>query len=298
VLGATTEALHLEPESGGGANDAVFRTESNDLLQIFFRGLGQFKVLTAAEERALAIRIEDGDDDARTTLIQHNLRLLVSVVKRYRGQGLAFSDLIQEGYFGLIRAVDKFDYRRGGKFSTYATVWIRQSALHALASHADAIAVPDQVRTRRNHVDRATAEFAAAKGRDPTPDELEVETGIAADDVREALTTARVTGSLDADNHGFGAFVLTVADTHAVDPVDEAERERTRRLTREVLDTMPRLERKVLELRLTDPHGTRSRSQVGAMLGLSRGRVAVIEADAMTNLRRRLAAVAATFEAI
>jgi DNA-directed RNA polymerase sigma subunit (sigma70/sigma32) len=158
--------------------------------------------------------------------------------------------------------------------------------------------VPDNVRSRRNVVDRAAAEFAAANGRDPTAAELEQETGIAADDVRDALTRGRVTRSLDAEDHGFGASVLNVVDPEASDPTDEAERQRRRRLTREVLDTMPRLEREVLELRLTDPHGTRSRSQVGAILGLSRGRVALIEADAMVSLRRRLAAAAATFEAI
>jgi RNA polymerase primary sigma factor len=270
--------------------------EPSSLLGIFFREIGRFEVLTAAEERALAIRIEGGDEEARLALIQHNLRLLVSVVKRYRWQGLAFSDLIQEGYFGLIRAVDKFDYRRGGKFSTYATIWIRQSALRALGAHADAIAVPDQIRSRRNLVDRASAEFAAANGRDPSIEELERETGIAAADVREALTTARVTRSLDADVNGFGASVLSVVDPDAIDPTDEAERGRTRRLTREALDAMPRLEREVLELRLTDPQGTRSRSEVAAVLGLSRGRVAIIEADAIANLRRRLAAVVTTAE--
>jgi RNA polymerase primary sigma factor len=270
--------------------------ESASLLDVFFREIRRFDVLTTAEERALAIRIEGGDEDARTTLIQHNLRLLVSVVKRYRGQGLAFSDLIQEGYFGLIRAVDKFDYRRGGKFSTYATIWIRQSALRALSAHGDAIAVPDQVRSRRNVVDRAAAEFAAAKGRAPSVEELERDTGIGADDVREALTTARVTRSLDADVNGFGAAALNVVDSQASDPLDEVERERIRRLTREVLDMMPRLEREVLELRLTDPKGTRSRSEVATMLGVSRGRVAIIEADAISNLRRRVAAFVATIE--
>lgn len=270
--------------------------EAASLLDVFFRDIRRFDVLTAAEERALAIRIEGGDEEARTTLIQHNLRLLVSVVKRYRGQGLAFSDLIQEGYFGLIRAVDMFDHRRRGKFSTYATIWIRQSALRALGAHGDAIAVPDQVRSRRNVVDRAAAEFAAAKGRDPSVEELERDTGIAADDVREALNTARVTLSLDAEVNGFGALVLNVADSQASDPLDEAERERTRRVTREALDMMPPLERDVLELRLTDPKGPRSRTEVAAMLGLSRGRVAIIEADAISNLRRRLAAFVATTE--
>jgi RNA polymerase sigma factor (sigma-70 family) len=220
----------------------------------------------------------------------------VSVVKRYRGQGLAFSDLIQEGYFGLIRAVDKFDHRRGGKFSTYATIWIRQSALRALSAHGDAIAVPDHIRSRRNVVDRAAAEFAAAHGRDPTIEELQRDTGIAVNDVREALATARVTRSLDADVNGFGASVLNIVDDLAADPVDEAERERARRLTREVLDAMPRLERQVVELRLTQPEGTRSRSEVAATLGLSRGRVAIIEAEAIATLRKRLAGVAATVE--
>jgi RNA polymerase primary sigma factor len=270
--------------------------EPSSLLDVFFRDIRRFDVLTTAEERALALRIEEGDEEARTLLIKHNLRLLVSVVKRYRGQGLAFSDLIQEGYFGLIRAVDKFDHRRGGKFSTYATIWIRQSALRALAAHGDAIAVPDHIRSRRNVVDRASAEFAAAHGRDPTVDELQRDTGIAGNDIREALATARVTRSLDADVNGYGASVLNIVDDLAADPVDEADRERASRLTREVLDAMPRLERQVLELRLTQPDGTRSRSEVAAALGLSRGRVAIIEAEAISILRRRLAGVVATVE--
>jgi RNA polymerase primary sigma factor len=270
--------------------------ESASLLALFFRDISRFAVLTAAEERALAIRIEEGDEDAKTRLIQHNLRLLVSVVKRYRGQGVAFSDLIQEGYFGLTRAVEKFDYRRGGKFSTYATIWIRQAALRALGAHGDAIAVPDHVRSRRNVVDRAAAEFAAAHGRHPTVYDLERETGISAEDVREAQNAARVTGSLDAEVNGLGASMLRVVDTLASDPVDEAERERATRLTREALDAMPRLDREVIELRLTQQEGPRSRSEVGAMLGLSRGRVAIIEADAVAALRRRLADVVAEVE--
>jgi RNA polymerase primary sigma factor len=195
-----------------------------------------------------------------------------------------------------VRAVEKFDHRRGGKFSTYATIWIRQSALRALSAHADAIAVPDHIRSRRNVVDRVAAEFMAANGRDPTVTELQKETGIPAVDVREALTTARITRSLDADINGVDSWVLAVEDDLAPDPVDEAERSRTRRAVREVLDAMPPLEREVLELRLGHPDGARSRSEVAAALGLSRGRVAIIEADATAVIRKRLADFAGTVD--
>jgi RNA polymerase primary sigma factor len=288
--------VERDVEWSTATHEASSGFEKSSLLDVFFREIRRFDVLTAAEERALAIRIEAGDEDARNALIKHNLRLLVSVVKRYRGQGLAFADLIQEGYFGLIRAVDKFDHRRGGKFSTYATIWIRQSALRALSAHADAIALPDHIRSRRNSVDRAAAEFMAAHGRDPTVEELHTETGIAVADVREALTTARVTRSLDADVGGFGASILSIVDDLAADPVDEAERARTRSAVREVLDTMPFLEREVVERRHAHPDGTRSRSEVAASLGLSRGRVAIIEAEAMAIIRGRLADLVDTVE--
>jgi RNA polymerase primary sigma factor len=292
-----SDSAVTEEELDALADGEAFVVEPTTVLDTFFRDIRGFAVLTAAEERALAIRIENGDEEARALLIQHNLRLLVSVVKRYRGHGLAFADLIQEGYFGLIRAVDKFDHRRGGKFSTYATIWIRQAALRALSAHGDAIAIPGHIRSRRNMVDRAAAEFAAANGRDPTVDELQKMTAIPANEVREAMTSARVTRSLDADVNGVGPSILRIVDDSVPDPADEAERERMRRATREALETITPLEREVLELRLGHADGvTRSRSEVAAKLGLSRGRVAIIETDALETLRRRLSNVAVTIE--
>jgi RNA polymerase primary sigma factor len=283
-------------ESVRDDGDALLGPAEPLSLNAFFRDIRGFSVLTRAEERELAIRIESGDADARTELVNHNLRLLVSVVKRYRGQGLAFSDLIQEGYFGLVRAAEKFDYRRGGKFSTYATIWIRQAALRALAAHGDAIAIPDHVRSRRNVVDRAAAEFTTAHGREPTIEDLHGATGMTRQELREVIAAPRVTSSLDADVDGRSPILAVIADDLSLDPAEEAERQRIRYEVRAVLDTMGPLQRQVVELRLCQPQGDIPRTEVAAKLGLSRGRVALIEAEALAILRLRLANVVGASE--
>jgi RNA polymerase primary sigma factor len=269
-----------------GRRDAA---AGSDILDGFFRQISQFDVLTAEQERALAVRIEKGDRAAKTELIQHNLRLLVSVVKRYRGQGLSFPDLIQEGYFGLSRAAEKFDHRRGHKFSTYATVWIRQATLRALAAHADTIALPEHIRSRRNSLDRAAADFRTGRGREPTVEELEAATSISAEQIRASLATPRATGSLDAEIGESVAKILSVVDETAPDPADEAERQRRRRAAQEVLETITPLERAILHLRFgyggAEPV---SRAEVAARLGLSRGRVSIMERELVVGLRRRL----------
>jgi RNA polymerase primary sigma factor len=257
----------------------------------FFPGLAYFSVLTRREERDLFRRMAGGDETARAELINRNLRLVASVVRRYRGQGLPLADLVQEGYFGLSRAIDKFDYQRGYKLSTYATIWIRQACLRALASQGQAIALPEYMRSQRNVVASVAAQFAAAHGREPSLEQLVAETGLSEAEVRDAQRASEVIASLNVELADDGSAMLAfIADDNIEDLASQAERQRIGRSVREALATLSALERNVLELRFftADQDGL-SRSQVGERLGLSRGRVALIEREALDILRSRLA---------
>jgi RNA polymerase primary sigma factor len=278
LAGADEEPGGRDPELGN----------SIDLLLRDMRGLAP---LTAAEERELGRRIERGDEDAKAELVQRNLRLLISVVKRYRGLGVPFADLIQDGYFGLSRAAEKFDHRRGYKFSTYATVWIRQASLRALSTQAETIVVPHHVRSRRSVLRTTAAELAAALGRDPTPAELADATAIDRRHVEEVLAIPVASSSLDATNAEDEPSVISrVVDESIVDQADELERERVQRAAREALQTLMPLERSVLELRFGFVGGDQlPRGEVGKRLGLTRGRVSLIEAEALKTLEPRLA---------
>jgi RNA polymerase primary sigma factor len=284
-------SLDRRPEEDGLGADADARDpELGDAIDLLLRDMRGSVPLSAAQERELARRIELGDADAKEELIRRNLRLLVSVVKRYRGLGVPFSDLVQEGYFGLSRAAEKFDHRRGYKFSTYATVWIRQACLRGLSGQADTIVVPHHVRSRRSVLRTTAAELAAALGRDPTFAELADATAIEQKHVEEAFSVP-VAGSLDAtDADGEPTLLGRVADDSIVDQADELERERVRRAAREVLETLMPLERSVIELRFGFAGGDElPREEVGRRLGLTRGRVGLIERDALRTLEPRLA---------
>src|SRR5436190_5500574 len=222
---AKDEAEEKEEKEDEAPMPTVAISGSADSLQLFLADVGRHKLLTAADEVMLAKRIERGDPTAKRRMIESNLRLVVSIAKGYRGLGVSFLDLIQEGTLGLNRAVEKFDWRRGYKFSTYATGWIRQSVQRAVANHARTIRVPVHVVQRQQKLSRAARRLEVELGREATKDELAEATGLPIQHVDEALGAAQASVSLNqtvgADDEGELGDLF--ADREAADPFDEAE---------------------------------------------------------------------------
>jgi RNA polymerase primary sigma factor len=275
--------------------DAAFG--SADSLQLFLADVGRHKLLTAAEEVTLAKALERGDPTAKRRMIESNLRLVVSIAKGYRGLGVPFLDLIQEGTLGLNRAVEKFDWRRGFKFSTYATWWIRQSVQRAVANHARTIRVPVHVVERQQKLGRAARRLEVELGREATKHELAEATGLPMQHVDEALGAAHASVSLNqtvgADDEGELGDLF--ADREAADPFDEAEESLRRQGVRRALDALPERERRILELRFGFEGEPWTLEAIGHELDLTRERVRQLEAQALARLSalRELAAVAA-----
>ncbi len=224
---------------------------TTDSLQLFLKDIGKVRLLTAAEEVYLAKRIERGDLDAKQKMVESNLRLVVSIAKNYRNQGLPFLDLIQEGTLGLVRAAEKFDYRKGFKFSTYATWWIRQAIARALADKARTIRIPVHVVEKLNKIGRAERKLVTELGREPTPDEIAEVTGIDPEEVDSIKRSAQAPVSLekpvgDEEESEFGQFI---ADEKAESPFDRAADLLTKEALREALENLSYRERRVLELR-------------------------------------------------
>jgi RNA polymerase primary sigma factor len=257
--------------------------------------IGRHPLLTAAEEVELAKRVERGDKDAKERMINSNLRLVVSIAKRYRGHGLAFGDLIQEGVIGLNRAVEKFDWRRGFKFSTYATWWIRQACQRAISNQGRTIRVPAHVHERRVKLARVGRRFQAEHGREPTTDELAAAAGLEGRHVDEALSAVEASVSLNQPmgEDGDGELGELFADPDAVDPVDEAGDALRRRAVREALAALPELERKVVALRFGFEGEQHSLEEIERQLGISRARVRKLEREALARLGTDLVDVAA-----
>jgi RNA polymerase primary sigma factor len=268
-----------------------------DSLQLFLADVGRHKLLTASEEVALAKRIERGDPVAKRTMIESNLRLVVSIAKGYRGLGVPFLDLIQEGTLGLNRAVEKFDWRRGFKFSTYATWWIRQSVQRAVANHARTIRVPVHVVERQQKLSRAARRLEVELGREATKQELAEATGLPIQHVDEALGAAHASVSLNqtvgADDEGELGDLF--ADREAADPFDEAEESLRRQSIRRALDALPERERRILELRFGFEGEPWTLEAIGHELDLTRERVRQLEGQALKRLEalRDLAGLAA-----
>ncbi len=268
-----------------------------DSLQLFLADVGRHKLLTAAEEVALAKRIERGDTVAKRVMIESNLRLVVSIAKGYRGLGVPFLDLIQEGTLGLNRAVEKFDWRRGFKFSTYATWWIRQSVQRAVANHARTIRVPVHVVERQQKLSRAARRLEVELGREATKEELAEATGLPIQHVDEALGAAHASVSLNqtvgADDEGELGDLF--ADREAADPFDEAEESLRRQSVRRALDALPERERRILELRFGFEGEPWTLEAIGHELDLTRERVRQLEGQALKRLEalRDLAGLAA-----
>ena len=259
---------------------------SADSLQLFLADVGKHKLLTAADEVALAKRIERGDPVAKRHMIESNLRLVVSIAKGYRGLGVPFLDLIQEGTLGLNRAVEKFDWRRGFKFSTYATWWIRQSVQRAVANHARTIRVPVHVVERQQKLSRAARRLEVELGREATKDELAEATGLPIQHVDEALGAASASVSLNqtvgADDEGELGDLF--ADREAPDPFDEAEESLRRQGVRKALDALPERERRILELRFGFEGEPWTLEAIGHELDLTRERVRQLEGQALARL--------------
>ena len=269
---------------------------SADSLQLFLADVGRHKLLTASEEVTLAKAIERGDGLAKRRMIESNLRLVVSIAKGYRGLGVPFLDLIQEGTLGLNRAVEKFDWRRGFKFSTYATWWIRQSVQRAVANHARTIRVPVHVVERQQKLSRAARRLEVELGREATKEELAEATGLPMQHVDEALGAAQASVSLNqtvgADDEGELGDLF--ADREAADPFDEAEESLRRQGVRKALDALPERERRILELRFGFEGEPWTLEAIGHELDLTRERVRQLEAQALARLSalRELSSVA------
>ena len=263
---------------------------TTDALQLFLREAGRHQLLTAAQEVELAKKIERGDAEAKQHMIQSNLRLVVSIAKNYRNQGLPFLDLIQEGTLGLIRAVEKFDWRRGFKFSTYATWWIRQAVARALADKARTIRMPVHIVERLQKMNRAERTLWTQLGREPTLEEIAEEASLPLQQALEVRAAARASTSLDqpvgeTEDAVFGDFVAGEGPL----PEEEVEVSLRSQALREALGALSERERQVVVLRygLTDSE-PKTLEEIGRRLGLTRERVRQIELD---SLRRLLASL-------
>jgi RNA polymerase primary sigma factor len=291
------EETAAEIEATAVAAAEASATGAGDSLQLFLADVGRHKLLTAHEEVTLAKAIERGDGRAKRRMIESNLRLVVSIAKGYRGLGVPFLDLIQEGTLGLNRAVEKFDWRRGYKFSTYATWWIRQSVQRAVANHARTIRVPVHVVERQQKLGRAARRLEVELGREATKQELAEATGLPIQHVEEALGAAQASVSLNqtvgADDEGELGDLF--ADREAADPFDEAEESLRRQSVRRALDALPERERRILELRFGFDGEPWTLEAIGHELDLTRERVRQLEGQALARLAalRELAGLAA-----
>ncbi len=294
------DALAAEPEPDGSAphdlgalddpddGEPIELEISTDSLQLFLKDIGRVDLLTAAQEVELAKRIERGDDGAKRQMVEANLRLVVSIAKRYRNQGLPFLDLIQEGTIGLVRAAEKFDYRKGFKFSTYATWWIRQAVARALADKARTIRMPVHVVERLNKILRTERKLRAEHGREPTSAEIARELELTVDEVDQVRRTAQVPVSLekpvgDDEESEFGHFLEDDSEPLPDEAADVTLRNEA--LAR-ALAMLAERERRVLELR----YGLNGESpctldEVGRAFNVTRERIRQIENQSLKKLR-------------
>jgi RNA polymerase primary sigma factor len=260
---------------------------SLDSLRLYLRSIGRVDLLTASQEVSLARRIERGDMLAKQQMIEANLRLVVSIAKGYLGRGLSFLDLIQEGSLGLIRAVEKFDYRRGYKFSTYATWWIRQAVTRAIADKARTIRIPVHMVEKLNKVVHVERQLVQEFGREPTPEEIALELQWTAREVKDILRIAQLPVSLEKpigeeDDSELGDFV---EDDTAESPFELASENLRRENVRRALDALPAREREVIEMRYgLSGEKARTLEEVGKAFGVTRERIRQIENNTLKKL--------------
>lgn len=283
----TEDVLEEPPEA---VEETVERpaAATDDSLRMYLRDIGRIPLLSAAEEVSLAKRMERGDMEAKSRLVEANLRLVVSIAKRYLGRGLSFLDLIQEGNLGLIRAVEKFDYRRGYKFSTYATWWIRQAVTRAIADQARTIRIPVHMVEKLNHLVRAKRQLVQDLGREPTPEEIAKVMDTSEEKVQHLIKISQSPVSLekpvgDEEEAELGDFL---EDEGTPKPLESAMSEIKKDDLNKVLDSLPHRERKILELRygLNGEH-PRTLEQIGRRFGVTRERIRQIEANTLARLK-------------
>jgi RNA polymerase primary sigma factor len=291
-----SRGIELTDDCGGraGVEPSGFRngelaTATTDALQLFLNEIRRYPLLTASEEIELAKRIEQGDLDAKERMINSNLRLVVSIAKKYQGQELSLLDLIQEGIFGLIRAAEKFDWRKGYKFSTYATFWIRQAIQRGLANKARTIRIPVHIGQRERKIVRAERELSAKLGREPSDAEIAAAAELPLSQVEEVREAARTVTSLDRPVGEEGDTALRDLLEGDSPPVDqEVELSLSEELLRRTVDELPETERHVIQLRYgidgEDPQPLR---ETGRRLGLSAERVRQLESKALKRLAMR-----------
>jgi RNA polymerase primary sigma factor len=261
---------------------------SLDSLRLYLRSIGRVDLLTAEQEIALAKRIERGDMQAKRHMVEANLRLVVSIAKGYLGRGLSFLDLIQEGSLGLIRAVEKFDYRRGYKFSTYATWWIRQAVTRAIADKARTIRIPVHMVEKLNRVTHVERQLVQRLGREPEPAEIAAELKVSVREVRDILRVAQMPVSLekpigDEEESELGDFV---ADEGTEEPFEAATENLQREDIQKALDALPERERQVIELRYgLRGHEPLTLEEVGRAFGVTRERIRQIENNTLRKLK-------------
>jgi RNA polymerase primary sigma factor len=286
--GGDLEEVELDDEALLGGGDVMDAVSLDDPVRMYLKEIGRVNLLNADQEVELAKKIEAGDEEAKQRLTEANLRLVVSIAKKYIGRGMSFLDLIQEGNMGLIRAVEKFDYHKGYKFSTYATWWIRQAITRAIADQARTIRIPVHMVETINKLVRISRRLLQELGREPTEDEIGDEMGITAEKVREIIKVSQDPVSLETpigeeeDSH-LGDFI---EDKEATAPSDAASLTILRTEVEDILDTLTPRERRVLQLRfgLIDGH-QRTLEEVGKRFGVTRERIRQIEAKALRKLR-------------
>jgi RNA polymerase primary sigma factor len=269
---------------------------TTDSLQLFLNEAGRYPLLTAAQEVELAKKIERGDKEAKDLLVNSNLRLVVSIAKKYQGHGLTLLDLIQEGIIGLIRAAEKFDWRKGFKFSTYATWWIRQAVQRGVANKARTIRIPVHIVEREQRMARAERELVAELERAPSDEELAKRSKLPVKQVREVRAAARAVASLDKpigeeDSSSFGDLFASAEAT----PDEQVEVELTEQALHRAVADLPDREQEILRLRygLGGTADPKSLEEIGRLLGITRERVRQLEAEALRRLaeRREIAAL-------
>jgi RNA polymerase primary sigma factor len=261
---------------------------SADSLQLFLTEIGKVDLLTAAQEVELAKRIERGDQRAKQEMVEANLRLVVSIAKRYRNRGLPFLDLIQEGTIGLMRAAEKFDHRRGFKFSTYATWWIRQAVARALADKARTIRIPVNVVEKLNKIARSERKLRSELCREPSPIEISSDVDLPLHEVERILRSSQTPVSLEqpAGAEGDAEFGHFLTDDNTPLPDEVAQVAMRKETLTEILHTLPQRRRRVLELRYgLDGEEPRSLEEVGRAFNVSRERIRQIECQSLDQLR-------------
>ena len=277
-----------EPEPTAAEKAAATKLKVSDPVRMYLKEIGRVPLLSSEEEVELAIRINQGDELAKQELAEANLRLVVSIAKRYVGRGMQFLDLIQEGNMGLMKAVEKFDYTKGFKFSTYATWWIRQAITRAIADQARTIRIPVHMVETINKLVRVQRQLLQDLGREPTPEEIGAEMDLSTEKVREILKIAQEPVSLETpigeeDDSHLGDFI---EDEAAMSPETFTSSALLREQLEDVLDTLTDREENVLRLRFgLDDGNIRTLEQVGKVFGVTRERIRQIEAKALRKLR-------------